>query len=1020
MSGEARPGAVLATTFTVKAISALRRSVRTHLLKAARSSDAQRLSAARIGTVNAVCGQLVNDFAFELGLSPDVGVLDEDGANNALKMAMSSVLTEEDEQLASRLVHMLGEWDWQEAVQQVVSLVRSNGISPEALASCSERSRDSWPAVAAGSRRNVDELDAELLRTTDALIEQYSLGTDGTKKTDKALTDVRRAHGLLKGGREVPWKLWAKLASLDVGAKSQDAAEPVIEAASAHDIHPKLYQDVGDAIALVFDIASRTLEAYREHKLAHGVIDFVDQEVYALRLLAREDVRSRLADEIDLVLIDEFQDTSPIQLAIFLQLATIARRSVWVGDQKQAIYGFRGTDPKLMDAAVEQIIEETEPEMLAQSWRSRPELVRLTSALFTPAFEAAGIPAARVHLEPARDEEPAGLGEILEIWRLNSRNQEGDAVAIADATSQLLQDDVKVRDPITMESRPLRPSDVAILCRTNATCMAVAHALSLQDIRAVLPRVGILSTLEGRVVFSALMLWVDPRDSLAAAELAYLIDYPADGDAWLTRAVEAENSDVFGDCIAVRNVLAAREANSGASPVEALDAVMEATGSVEMCHRWGSTSPRLANLENLRAHAVNYIESRLGEGSAASTAGLVRHLASLPDDKLDTQGVSTGEMAVTVSTWHRAKGLEWPITVLFGIDKPLRGGTALGVKSASDQTAFNANDPLAQRWIRYWPYPYGGMSKGIPLNDRLAVHPVTAEAESQSEREGMRLLYVGWTRARDRLILASRPGKLGDGMLASLDTDGSHPLSEPDGGEVEWVGRKVPVKTREGNTGVVTPRPPEPEPALPKHELRTHPQAWQFPSAVDQHGPTEEPIILGTPISVSGTPEWADLGNAVHGFIAADSSDLPPERRKEIAAYLQEAWSVDGAISTEHFLEVADRLWNWIDAQWDGYRRHREWPLAMKDDNGTQWTGAADLVLEFDDHLVLIDHKTFPGAVEQASTVASSSWGQISAYRQMLEAGTGKRVTAAYIHLPVLGAIVPMALDGGLRIIPAA
>jgi ATP-dependent exoDNAse (exonuclease V) beta subunit len=82
----------------------------------------------------------------------------------------------------------------------------------------------------------------------------------------------------------------------------------------------------------------------------------------------------------------------PLQLAIFLELASLARESVWVGDQKQAIYGFRGTDPALMDAVIESLTATaTDPELirtaveavghsgsietLSTSYRSRPELV---------------------------------------------------------------------------------------------------------------------------------------------------------------------------------------------------------------------------------------------------------------------------------------------------------------------------------------------------------------------------------------------------------------------------------------------------------------------------------------------------------------------------------------------------------------------------------------------------------------------------------------------------------------------
>ena len=87
-----------------------------------------------------------------------------------------------------------------------------------------------------------------------------------------------------------------------------------------------------------------------------GALDFTDQELLPLRALHTSGaVRERLAEELDLVLVDGFHDTSPIQLAVFVELAKLAKRSVWVGDPKQAIYGFRGTTAALITSVLEAI-----------------------------------------------------------------------------------------------------------------------------------------------------------------------------------------------------------------------------------------------------------------------------------------------------------------------------------------------------------------------------------------------------------------------------------------------------------------------------------------------------------------------------------------------------------------------------------------------------------------------------------------------------------------------------------------
>ncbi len=110
---------------------------------------------------------------------------------------------------------------------------------------------------------------------------------------------------------------------------------------------------------------------------------------------------------------------------------------------------------------------------------------------------------------------------------------------------------------------------------------------------------------------------------------------------------------------------------------------------------------------------------------------------------------------------------------------------------------------------------------------------------------------------------------------------------------------------------------------------------------------------------------------------------------------------------------MADRLWKWVDERWPETGRHREWPLAMKAEDGSRWNGVADLVLDLGDRLVLIDHKTFPGSTDQAQEEAERYWGQLDAYRRMLEAATDKPVAEVYVHFPVLGVVVPLPADGG-------
>jgi len=468
--GKVRPEALVATTFTNKAAAELQERVRERLLKENRRDQALRLGAARIGTVNAVCSRLVSDFALDLGLSCDLRVLDEAAAGRELKKALSQVLDHGHERQFAELKERMAGFDGGGALQQVVSLARSNDLSARDLQDCAQRSWETLRPLLAEAAPAAGPLEDAMARALREFCRRVDQVADGTKVTAEAHRRARAALNRLDQGRPLPWSEWAWLSQPRTGAKSRALWAPVTLAAAAHESHPLLHRDLESSIRLVFDLAARALDAYAERKRAAGAVDFTDQEVLALKLLQTPFAREILGANLDLLLVDEFQDTSPLQLAIFLELAGLARESWWVGDQKQAIFGFRGTDPALMDAALAQLSDRpTEP--LDTSRRSRPALVHLTSRVFEQAFSGL-IPAERVTLKPHR-QDVAGLGPCVEFWSLAKEGRSGASVHANLATTMrafLGDPTVRVEDPLTRELRRPTPADVAVLCFSNQTC----------------------------------------------------------------------------------------------------------------------------------------------------------------------------------------------------------------------------------------------------------------------------------------------------------------------------------------------------------------------------------------------------------------------------------------------------------------------------------------------------------------------------------------------------------------------
>jgi ATP-dependent exoDNAse (exonuclease V) beta subunit len=1080
------PEQVVVTTFTRKAAAELQRRCRRRLLATGDAAAAHRLRAARIGTVNSICGQLVTDFAFELGISPEVMVLDEELATRTLRRALSRVVAAEERRELAMLARRMPECDWLYFVERIVEAARSNGMDDEQLRGSQARSLETVVELLGEPATNAAELDQRLRDALDAFIAAYDADVDSTKKTRGAIDRAEQSLRQLRDA-DLSWGDWATLAKLETGKKSEHLVAPVQAAAAAHDSHPALHADLRRATELTFAIARRAFNSYAEQKRAWGVIDLVDQEVLTLKLLDMPAVREQLRGEIRLVLVDEFQDTSPIQLAIFLKLAELAGRSVWVGDRKQAIFGFRGTDPALMSSAVTTLARDTssrrsddhaeaEPSLsgtdpalvdaavqaleggagnvLTRNWRSRPPLVDLTSEVFIAAFADHGFSEAEVRATAAHDE-AAGLGPCVEYWELDvesrSRTTEYPR-ALATAVRDLLADpDATVRDRATGEVRPVTPSDIAILCRRHLTARRVASALGELGVRSALPRPGLTKTPEIRAALAGLRWWVDPRARLPQAELMRILHDP-EGEELLDSLVQASTPGKEGAASdketagagtepfaspptlpvpALARLEALRASNPDRGPVGAVDAVIEGLDLRDRCRCWGSSRQRLANLDALRALAVRYTETCATQQIGCTTAGLLAHLEDVAATNEDGRAVVAAD-ALTVSTWHAAKGLEWPITVLFDLDWSSTHYD-WGVRVASDREQFDASDPLGDRWIRFWPTPYHWNQKQPPFYERLRQHPVALRSLAEHHREQLRLLYVGWTRARDRLVIAAPVGKLTTGILGELRKQDSPLITPPADGDATatWAGHPFELVVRRAM--LVEPTLPEPvaDEGYPLRATPDHPPRVLRPSSLLAFATATGFERLGEPIGLHGGADPVTLGHAIHTFLAADPRPTAPGEsaalRRLLAEHCLRCWKVGSVLDAERLLLMADRLWDWISTSWPNAEVLREVPLEARRSDQTRVRGAADLLVRTGEGWVVIDHKVLRGLepldVEKDDEGWSSSLreaaaaygSQLAAYAAIIEQATDEPVIAEIVHLPLNGVAVALRPVAGTQ-----
>ncbi|MDD2716805.1 MAG: UvrD-helicase domain-containing protein [Candidatus Wallbacteria bacterium] len=995
-SGKASPERIVAVTFTNRAATELKERVRSKLFGAGLNREALMMEGALIGTVNAVCSRLVQRSAFELGLSPEMTVIDEAKSEEMLLRAIGS--TQEDDKVET-LLEIAGRTriEWGDKLRQIVNSALSYDIQPDQFQAFARQSIDSLMELF--PETVMEKTEKKLIQAGEMFFKQLEEIQDETKGTRAVADELQKCLEILRADKELTWSEWANLARLSPCKKSAESFEPVRIAASYHTRNPRFRQDLQELISILFEMAEKALTNYQEEKATQGALDFRDQELLALRLLSNPETRRRLSGSLDLVLVDEFQDTSPIQLAVFLRLAELAAESVWVGDRKQAIYAFRGTDPQLMEAAVDEITRAGKTETLSCCYRSRPELVNLYTSIFTRSLKKQGFSAESILLKPGRDK--VTLPPPVEMWWLDTKNKGEDYLALADCLQKFLASEPEVCG-MDEKLRKATPGDIAILCRTNAECSEIAMALKSAGIPACIPESGLCATLESMVICAGLRLWADSHDTLAAAELCRLLDYAGKEDQLLKDLLEnPDGASLMQNPIVSKIAEDSRVSKiTGVLPV--FDRVMELLDIRKLCLEWGDTDRRLANLDALRALAVAYVGEFSSSGNGVLVPGFIQYLTELQQSGEDEKPLIAGADLLTVSTRHKAKGLEWRVVVLYDSAHQNKF-PGLGVK-VENKGKFDFSDPLAGHWIRYWDSPYGDL-KTTRFHEKVAEHSFNLEANERKEAEELRVLYVAFTRARDYLILAARPGKLNKGLFGQLlDSDGQPLISEPVAGKVCWAGCTVEVTERTGAEPEFVETKRDPGVDYKKPGQKEFPAAFVQPSLLEGE-PAEivETLKLGEPIVLPEDAKPDLCGKIFHAFFAVDSTGITDDLRSKIAADLIRNHNLDKAVLPEQITKAAQHLREWICKSFADAIKHTEMPLACRLETGSILRGVADLILETEAGFVIIDHKVISGDAKNLTGKICSFGPQLAAYKQTIQAATGKKVLSMWIHLPLAG-----------------
>jgi ATP-dependent helicase/nuclease subunit A len=816
--------------------------------------------------------------------------------------------------------------------------------------------------------------------------------------------------------------------------------------------------------AALATLADAVLSRVEAEKRRRGLIDYADQIRRTADLLSRSDaaawIRYKLDQSIDHILVDEAQDTSPLQWQVVRDLAAeffagagarAGTRTVFaVGDEKQSIYGFQGAAPAAFaaersgfQARAADAGEAFNDVRLTLSFRSTQDVLAAVDRVFDDPATRAGLSAdgaAPVH-QAIRAAE-IGLVEIWPQMAPDRREAPDDwrepidrvgaghpSVRLAERIAATVDDWIKTGEPLP-DGRPIRAGDVLVLVRKRG---AFVEALS-----RALKRRGVAVAGTDRLVLGEHIAVQDlvalgrvlalPADDLS---LAAVLKSPLfDVDEGLLFDLAYERS---GTLMAALGACDDPRAQAAHARLEAWRAAAGRLRPFELyAFVLGRDGGRRRFLARLGPEVDEVLDAFLDlvleqEASGIPTLdGFLAWVSASP--AIVKREAETAGDAVRVMTVHGAKGLEAPVVILAddgsGASHPSHDPKLFALPAADGSTP-----------CLVW---------ASSAADRpSACAPLLAEVRLKAADEHRRLLYVALTRAADRLVVCGWHGQRGalpdawHGMVHRALVPDAETILDAEGAVTAWRWRAprggapaappvaatepdAAVTLSEAATPLTVPLPVwiewpaeapaatvavSPSAALVDDDAATAPSPARIadPAALLRGRLIHRLIEALAPLDAADRPALADR------FLAREAADLSDEMAAAIAAE---------ALGVLAVPEIAALF---------GPDGRAEVPISgpLVRSDGTVLTvfGRIDRLAVAADRVVAIDLKTDRRVPDDAAGVATGYVAQLALYRALLaDVYPGRTVEAAilYTAAPRLVPLPAAALDATLARVLAA
>ena len=1038
------PDQIAAVTFTRKAAAELRDRFQSEMLETIQrfsnshdSGDEQRLKRLHqastslgqifIGTIHSFCAQLIRERPIEFGVHPDFTELEADENSRLMDRAWRENLAD----LIASSDPLLGQ-------------LKSYGLDTSQLRDCfynfaEYRDVHSWPsdptpdfdveACQRVTRAYID--DMRLLvplfpakRTSDQLMSYYETIVRASSRSFDSQARFFRMLELFDRSDRAVQNQWhdKKVAKREKDRFNAFRAE-VVQPALAY-WRQRRYQCV---VAFV----RRALGLYEKLKQFESALDFTDLLLTTARGLREQPhLRRYFQQRFSHLLVDEFQDTDPIQAeAVVLLASEDASESDWqkcrlrpgalfiVGDPKQSIYRFRRGDivtynrvKSLFVATGGQLVS------LTDNFRSNQELLEWNNELFATKFPAEASDYAPAHSAMECGRVRAVRGDLSGIFRLsvdvkdkmataNEAEQIARFIRYAIASGQTVEHWSTIEN--RFELRAAQPSDFLIITRVRTRIAAF---------KAALERHGIDCEVSGCNSFADNPQLLILRDVLQAADDPYnqvhtlsLLRERLFGfsDAELYELKRAGGTFLFTAPLpdTLPNDLKTRFENCfeqlrafqmwlrALPPVVALEKIASQLGLLAEAAAGDDGNLALGSL--LKAFEVLRMQSHQFDSAADLIQGIEQILNVDEADSVSAMGSS--HQVVRIMNLHKAKGLEAPIVLLADIGAPPKYPPYVHIDRQHAE-------PQGAMCIEIAPYPDRPWQTK-PLAEPVGWDRLRAEEQRFLDAEEDRLLYVATTRAANMLVV-SLGGDRSTWSPLSPYLDAAPELNVPTDDQLEaW------------------PLVHKWQPADTEAPARDFHQAWQ--SIVE---PTYSIVnVKQESLSGSRRPDWTTegeyglaWGTAVHQLLDMASKSASKSSSK-LATIDLRARALAVAIEAEIPSSRVDELIESVQAVlqsaiWQrsllASRCYSEMPFAYlseRDGRPAIVRGVIDLIFEEPDGWVIVDYKSDSINIDDVDSLCDYYRPQLIEYARSWQSLTGFNVKEQGLYLTRLNTYCPVA-----------